>query len=114
MNTSGHRKTRRWCRGLALIGAAWVLLSLPRNVGAWRSELDVGFIVSVEGGLVYVQGAKGSHVLEVLRECLWCSEGQEVAVTFSGYGRATLRPASRSHHGKPVRALLVRDGRMLQ
>ena len=114
MNTSDHPKTRRWCQGLALIGTAWLLLSLSQDVGAWRNELDVGFIESMEGGLIHVQGAKGAHVLEVLRECLWCQEGLEVAVTFNGYGRATLRPTWRSHHGKPVRAFLIQDGRMLQ
>ncbi len=105
-------KTRRRCRALALAVAAWMMVSAPQLVGAWRNEFDVGYIESTEGGLIHVQGGKGLHVLEVLRECLWCEEGLEVTVTFSGYGRATLRPTLRSHHGKPIRAFLFRDGRM--
>jgi hypothetical protein len=112
MGKTVHTKTRKRCGALALAVATWLMVSAPQVVGAWRSEFDVGRIESTEGGLIYVQGGKGLHVLEVLRECLWCKEGLEVTVTFTGYGRATLRPTLRSRHGEPIRAFLFRDGRM--
>jgi hypothetical protein len=112
MRKTVHTKTRRRCRAFALVVATWMMVSAPQVVGAWRNESDAGYIESIEGGLIYVQGVKGLHVLEVLRECLWCKEGLEVTVTFSGYGRATLRPTLRSRHEKSIRAFLYRDGRM--
>jgi hypothetical protein len=112
MRKTVHGKTRKPCRALALAFAMWTIVSAPQVVGAGRNEFDGGRIESIDGGLIYVQGEKGLHVLEALQECLWCQEELEVTVTFSGYGRATLRPALRSHHGKPIRAFLYRDGRM--
>jgi hypothetical protein len=114
MPKARHRhRTRASVRiTLAVFACSLLLLALPRVLYAARAaETDIGYIESVQEGTIYIQGTKGLHILEALRVCLWCEPGLEVTVTFSGYARATLRPASRSHHGKPLQALLLKDGR---
>jgi hypothetical protein len=114
MATVRHRNRQRVGVKIAMTGLAcvWMLVSGPQVVCAGKAaEYDIGYIESVQDGIIRIQGSQGLHVLEALRVCRWCEQGLEVTVTFKGYARVILRPASRFHHGKPLEALLVRDGR---
>lgn len=78
---------------------------------ARRVDYDSGPIESLDEGLILVKGNRGVHVLEPLGVCFWCEEGMEVLITFLGFTRATLKPYSRSIRGRPIKVLVLEDGR---
>lgn len=78
------------------------------------TEFDSGPIESVSNNVVLVRGNKGLYELELIGPCLWCEEGLEVLITFSGILRATLTPHVKSPDSfspRPVHVLITRDGR---
>jgi len=86
--------------------AAWCS-ALP----AAEKEFEIGTIDMMSEGVIYVTGQRGTHVLEPLGDCDWCRVGQAVVVRFKGYIRATLSPYGDSQRIKPLKVLIVRDGR---
>ena len=74
-------------------------------------DYDVGAIVDMTEGNIYVKGNRGTHVLETFEPCLWCEVGLEVLVRFEGFTRATIAPYSKSVFGGPVRVFVIKDGR---
>jgi hypothetical protein len=89
---------------LALVSGDTLLL-------AGRIEYDSGPIDEVSEGKVYISGQKGAHVLELLENCPWCEVGLEVLVAFSGSTYATLKPYSEHINIRPIRTIIIRDGR---
>ncbi len=81
------------------------------EVAAGRTGRDEGTIDSMSESVVAVKGVRGVHILEFLGECSWCEEGMEVIVTFGSYGRASLSPRERSGLIRPVKAMVIKDGR---
>jgi hypothetical protein len=78
---------------------------------AAEANWDSGTIETVSGDYLYINGHKGRHVLELVGDCLWCTEGLGVVIRFQPFLRATVRPAQETVKGRKIRALVVRDGR---
>jgi hypothetical protein len=81
---------------------------------SYGTEFDSGPIESVSNNVVLVRGNNGLYELELIGPCLWCEEGLEVLITFSGIVRATLAPLIKSPDSfspRPVHVLITRDGR---
>jgi hypothetical protein len=96
----------------AVIVVLTVLLCLGQF--SYGTEFDSGPIESVSSNVVLVRGNNGLYELELIGPCLWCEEGLEVLITFSGIVRATLAPLIKSPDSfkpRPVQVLLIRDGR---
>jgi hypothetical protein len=81
------------------------------HVHAAEANWDSGPIETISGDYLYINGQKGRHVLELIGDCLWCTEGLNVLVRFQPYLRATVRPFHDNVRGRKMRALVVRDGR---
>jgi hypothetical protein len=89
-----------------------VLLCLAQ--ASYGTEFDSGPIESVSNNVLLVRGNKGLYELELIGPCLWCEEGLEVLITFSGILRATLTPLVKSPDSfspSPVHVLITSDGR---
>jgi hypothetical protein len=89
-----------------------ILLCLAQ--ASYGTEFDSGPIESVSNNVVLVRGNKGLYELELIGPCLWCEEGLEVLITFSGIVRATLAPLIKSPDSfspRPVHVLITGDGR---
>ncbi len=96
----------------ALGGLVCFLALTCAALAAGKADRDEGIIEIVSDNTVEIQGLRGVHVLELVDECAWCEGGIEVIVTFKGYGRALLRPGTRSAlMRRPVKALVIKDGR---
>jgi hypothetical protein len=88
-----------------------LVVACAHSVLAVRADQDVGIIEGASEGKIAVEGSRGLHVFESVRACTWCQPGVEVVVTFSGFGRATLKPSADFPTGAVLDVLIVRDGR---
>jgi hypothetical protein len=97
---------------LLLIAAlsCFILLHTAASSAA-RVEVDHGTIESISDGRILIQGTRGNHVLEMIRDCTWCEERMHVTVKFIGYGRATIRPKNQDFTARPLPVIVVKDGR---
>lgn len=98
-------------RNLAALMVFVVTLISSGALHAAKTEYDSGPIRAVEGDSIIVAGQRGTHILEIIGGRPWIKEGLEVLVEFRGPVRVVVRPFSKHVAGKPVRALIVRDGR---
>lgn len=94
-----------------VIAAVLATIVMATPLDARRVDYDSGPIEAMSEGLIYVRGNTGVHIFEPVGACVWCELGLEVLVTFLGFTRATLKPFSKSVRGRPLRVLVVRDGR---
>jgi len=78
---------------------------------ALSRDYDSGLIEDISENYIYVRGNRGLHVFEPLGYCSWCEVGLEVEVRFEGPVRATIKPYEETIGGRPVKALIIRDGR---
>jgi hypothetical protein len=78
---------------------------------AGRIEYDSGPIQAIEGDRIIVGGQKGTHILEIVGWRPWITVDLEVLVEFRGVLSVVVRPFAKSPTAKPVKALIVRDGR---
>jgi len=75
---------------------------------------DYGPITLIVDDTIYVDGTEGVYALELLGICSWCEEGMEVLINFLDAVTATVRPyngKSAVSAFKPVRTIIIRDGR---
>jgi hypothetical protein len=74
-------------------------------------DYEQGTIELLSDGAIYVRGPRGMHVLEPLGDCTWCEVELEVMIRFRGFTRATLSPYLTPGRVKPLKVLVIRDGR---
>jgi hypothetical protein len=91
--------------------AVFVAIVMATPLDARRVDYDSGPIETMSDGFIYVRGNSGMHVLEPVGVCLWCEPGLQVLVTFIGFTRATLKPFSRRVRARPLKVLVIKDGR---
>ncbi|AFM23667.1 hypothetical protein [Desulfomonile tiedjei] len=110
---NGSSRALRTVGTKSLISVALLIL-LCVALASYGTEFDSGPIESVSNNVVLVRGNKGIYELELIGPCLWCEEGLEVLITFSGILRATLTPHVKSPDSfspRPVHVLITRDAR---
>lgn len=104
----------------ARIGILLFALCLSLHEGApavQAADYDSGSIDLIVEDTLYIEGTKGVYVVELLGLCTWCEEGLEVLVQFLGATRASIKPYREPgdfSSFKPVKALIIRDGRYEQ
>jgi hypothetical protein len=96
---------------LALLAAATLVLCCSNEGAAQTVDRDRGSIESIMGDRIIVNGLRGRHELEAIGVCSWCEADLEVVITFLSSLRGTLEPDSPSREARPVKVLIIRDGR---